>query len=70
MCIFHPSVCVQLTKITRTGPNAWETRKIISVSFAPLVQPKHSTNCKPKNVPLRESLFSVCALQTMPKSTF
>lgn len=50
------AVCVQLTKITRTGPNSWETRKIISVSFAPLVQPKHSSsNCRPKTVPLRES---------------
>lgn len=48
---------LQLTKITRTGPNSWETKKIISVSFAPLVLPKHSTNGKPKTVPLRESHF-------------
>lgn len=49
-------IFLQLTKITRTGLNSWETKKIISVSFAPLVLPKHSTNGKPKTVPLRESL--------------
>lgn len=43
----------KLTKITRTGTNSWETKKIISVSFAPLVLPKHSTNGKAKTVPLR-----------------
>nr|XP_020472923.1 protein-L-isoaspartate O-methyltransferase domain-containing protein 2-like [Monopterus albus] len=37
----------KLTKITRTGASSWETKKIISVSFAPLVLPKHSTNGKP-----------------------
>lgn len=46
---------VKLTKISRTGPNSWETKKIISVSFAPLVQPKHNTNGKPRTFPLRES---------------
>lgn len=46
---------VKLTKISRTGPNSWETKKIISVSFAPLVQPKHNANGKPRTFPLRES---------------
>lgn len=51
-----PNFCVllKLTKITRTGPNSWETKKTISVSFAPLVQPKH-TNGPPRAFPLRES---------------
>lgn len=54
------SLCfMQLTKITRTGTNSWETKKIISVSFAPLILPKHSTNHKPKTVPLRESHLSL-----------
>lgn len=44
-------VLLKLTKITRTGPNSWETKKIISVSFAPLVQPKHTG---PRVFPLRE----------------
>lgn len=59
-CVFILLYFLQLTKITRTGPNSWETKKIISVSFAPLVQPKHSTNGKPKTVPLRESHFGHC----------
>uniref|UniRef100_H3CCR5 Protein-L-isoaspartate (D-aspartate) O-methyltransferase domain containing 2 n=1 Tax=Tetraodon nigroviridis TaxID=99883 RepID=H3CCR5_TETNG len=33
----------KLTKITRTGANSWESKKIISVSFAPLVLPKHTS---------------------------
>ncbi|XP_032461031.1 protein-L-isoaspartate O-methyltransferase domain-containing protein 2 isoform X3 [Phocoena sinus] len=32
----------KLTKITRTGPSAWETKKILAVSFAPLIQPCQS----------------------------
>ncbi|XP_054433481.1 protein-L-isoaspartate O-methyltransferase domain-containing protein 2 [Pteronotus mesoamericanus] len=32
----------KLTKITRTGPAAWETKRILAVSFAPLVQPPRS----------------------------
>lgn len=48
-CVF-----LKLTKITRTGPNSWETKKIISVSFAPLVQPKHASG-GPRTFPLRES---------------
>lgn len=52
----------QLTKITRTGATSWETKKIISVSFAPLVLPKHNTNGKPKTVPLRGSHFKLPSL--------
>ncbi|KYO30069.1 protein-L-isoaspartate O-methyltransferase domain-containing protein 2 [Alligator mississippiensis] len=36
----------KLTKITRTGPSAWETKKILAVSFAPLVQPNHMDSGK------------------------
>lgn len=49
-----PSLPPQLTKITRTGQNSWEAKKIIAVSFAPLVQPRQDTNGKARNVPLRE----------------
>lgn len=34
----------KLTKITRTGPATWETKKILAVSFAPLVQPSKADN--------------------------
>ncbi|XP_044118535.1 protein-L-isoaspartate O-methyltransferase domain-containing protein 2 isoform X2 [Neovison vison] len=43
----------KLTKITRTGPSAWETKKILAVSFAPLVQPCHSESGKSRLVQLR-----------------
>ncbi|XP_034027991.1 protein-L-isoaspartate O-methyltransferase domain-containing protein 2 [Thalassophryne amazonica] len=55
----------KLTKITRTGPNSWETKKIISVSFAPLVLPKHNTNGKPKTTPLPK--FEVRTLQELTR---
>ncbi|CAN9515904.1 unnamed protein product [Ophioblennius macclurei] len=55
----------KLTKITRTGGNSWETKKIISVSFAPLVLPKHSTNGKPKTVPLPK--YEVRTLQELAR---
>ncbi|KAM3872430.1 protein-L-isoaspartate O-methyltransferase domain-containing protein 2 [Diretmus argenteus] len=55
----------KLTKITRTGLNTWETKKIISVSFAPLVLPKHSTNGKPKTVPL--PIYEVRTLQELAR---
>ncbi|XP_021528173.2 protein-L-isoaspartate O-methyltransferase domain-containing protein 2 isoform X1 [Aotus nancymaae] len=42
----------KLTKITRTGPSAWETKKILAVSFAPLIQPCHSESGKPRLVQL------------------
>ncbi|XP_029973983.1 protein-L-isoaspartate O-methyltransferase domain-containing protein 2 [Salarias fasciatus] len=55
----------KLTKITRTGGNSWETKKIISVSFAPLVLPKHSTNGKPKTAPLPK--YEVRTLQELAR---
>ncbi|XP_049608384.1 protein-L-isoaspartate O-methyltransferase domain-containing protein 2 isoform X1 [Syngnathus scovelli] len=55
----------KLTKITRTGPNSWETKKIISVSFAPLIQPKHNVNGKPKTVPLPK--YEVRTLQELAR---
>ncbi|VTJ56768.1 Hypothetical predicted protein [Marmota monax] len=42
----------KLTKITRIGPSAWETKKILAVSFAPLVQPCHSESGKSRLVQL------------------
>ncbi|XP_019746983.1 protein-L-isoaspartate O-methyltransferase domain-containing protein 2 [Hippocampus comes] len=55
----------KLTKITRTGPNTWETKKIISVSFAPLILPKHNVNGKPKTVPLPK--YEVRTLQELAR---
>ncbi|XP_029579220.1 protein-L-isoaspartate O-methyltransferase domain-containing protein 2 [Salmo trutta] len=56
----------KLTKITRTGYNSWETKKIIAVSFAPLVLPKHRDNSKPKAVPL-PTMFEVRTLQDLAR---
>ncbi|XP_065270492.1 protein-L-isoaspartate O-methyltransferase domain-containing protein 2 [Emys orbicularis] len=42
----------KLTKITRTGPAAWETKKILAVSFAPLIQPIHADSGKSRLVHL------------------
>ncbi|XP_019827557.2 protein-L-isoaspartate O-methyltransferase domain-containing protein 2 isoform X2 [Bos indicus] len=42
----------KLTKITRTGPSAWETKKILAVSFAPLIQPCQSESGKSRLVQL------------------
>ncbi|XP_045688601.1 protein-L-isoaspartate O-methyltransferase domain-containing protein 2 isoform X1 [Phyllostomus hastatus] len=42
----------KLTKITRTGPSAWETKKILAVSFAPLVQPPRCESGKSRLVHL------------------
>uniref|UniRef100_A0A6I8NAL4 Protein-L-isoaspartate (D-aspartate) O-methyltransferase domain containing 2 n=1 Tax=Ornithorhynchus anatinus TaxID=9258 RepID=A0A6I8NAL4_ORNAN len=42
----------KLTKITRIGPSAWETKKILAVSFAPLIQPNHSDSGKSRLVQL------------------
>lgn len=56
----------KLTKITRTGYNSWETKKIIAVSFAPLVLPKHRDNCKPRAVPL-PAMFEIRTLQDLAR---
>ncbi|XP_032074335.1 protein-L-isoaspartate O-methyltransferase domain-containing protein 2 [Thamnophis elegans] len=42
----------KLTKITRTGPSAWQTKKILAVSFAPLIQPNHLDSGKSRLVHL------------------
>ncbi|KAG5838569.1 hypothetical protein ANANG_G00225020 [Anguilla anguilla] len=56
----------KLTKITRTGYNSWETKKIIAVSFAPLVLPKNRDNGKTKMVPL-PAMFEVRSLQDLAR---
>lgn len=53
----------KLTKITRTGQSSWETKKIIAVTFAPLVQPKQNVNGRPKSAPL--PIFEVRTLQDL-----
>ncbi|XP_014699254.1 protein-L-isoaspartate O-methyltransferase domain-containing protein 1 isoform X2 [Equus asinus] len=42
----------QLTQIMRTGQNTWESKNILAVSFAPLVQPSKNDNGKPDSVGL------------------
>ncbi|XP_046897090.1 protein-L-isoaspartate O-methyltransferase domain-containing protein 2a [Hypomesus transpacificus] len=56
----------KLTKITRTSYNSWDTKKIIAVSFAPLVLPKHRDNSKPRAVPL-PAMFEVRNLQDLAR---
>ncbi|TRY83652.1 hypothetical protein DNTS_017545 [Danionella cerebrum] len=55
----------KLTKITRTGQSSWETKKIIAVTFAPLVQPKQNLNGRPRSVPL--PIFEVRSLQDLSR---
>ncbi|XP_051961533.1 protein-L-isoaspartate O-methyltransferase domain-containing protein 2-like [Xyrauchen texanus] len=55
----------KLTKITRTGQSSWETKKIIAVTFAPLVQPKQNVNGRPRSVPL--PIFEVRTLQDLAR---
>ncbi|XP_068956031.1 protein-L-isoaspartate O-methyltransferase domain-containing protein 1 isoform X4 [Petaurus breviceps papuanus] len=42
----------QLTQIMRTGQNTWESKNILAVSFAPLIQPNRNDNSKPDSVGL------------------
>ncbi|KAJ1122712.1 hypothetical protein NDU88_001197 [Pleurodeles waltl] len=42
----------KLTKITRTGASSWETKKILAVSFAPLIQPSKVESGRIKTVHL------------------
>ncbi|KAM4611087.1 protein-L-isoaspartate O-methyltransferase domain-containing protein 2a [Polymixia lowei] len=56
----------KLTKIKRTGSNSWETKKIIAVSFAPLVLPKLRGNSRPGAVPL-PSMSEVRTLQDLAR---
>ncbi|XP_016417505.1 protein-L-isoaspartate O-methyltransferase domain-containing protein 2-like [Sinocyclocheilus rhinocerous] len=55
----------KLTKITRTGQSSWDTKKIIAVTFAPLVQPKQNVNGRPRSVPL--PIFEVRTLQDLSR---
>ncbi|XP_053414680.1 protein-L-isoaspartate O-methyltransferase domain-containing protein 1 isoform X3 [Nycticebus coucang] len=50
----------QLTQIMRTGQNTWESKNILAVSFAPLVQPSKNDNGKPDSVGLRICLRGNC----------
>ncbi|XP_028308456.1 protein-L-isoaspartate O-methyltransferase domain-containing protein 2 [Gouania willdenowi] len=66
----------KLTKVTRTGGNSWETKKIISVSFAPLLLPKHGANGRARAVPLPkyevrtlQELTRICIRHTLRVST-
>ncbi|XP_034618798.1 protein-L-isoaspartate O-methyltransferase domain-containing protein 1 isoform X1 [Trachemys scripta elegans] len=45
----------QLTQILRTGQNTWESKNILAVSFAPLVQPNRNDNSKRDTVGLPPS---------------
>lgn len=47
-------VLTQLTQILRTGQNTWESKNILAVSFAPLVQPNRNDNGKHDAVGLRK----------------
>ncbi|KAJ8333409.1 hypothetical protein SKAU_G00414170 [Synaphobranchus kaupii] len=42
----------QLTQITRTGQSTWDSKNILAVSFAPLVQQNRGDGCKPDAVKL------------------
>ncbi|XP_041958471.1 protein-L-isoaspartate O-methyltransferase domain-containing protein 1 isoform X1 [Alosa sapidissima] len=42
----------QLTQITRTGQSSWESKNILAVSFAPLVQQNRADGNKPDTVQL------------------
>lgn len=52
---------MQLTQILRTGQNTWESKNILAVSFAPLVQPNRNDNGKHDTVGLRK-----CHLYWLP----
>lgn len=55
----------QLTQITRTGQNTWESKNILAVSFAPLVQPDKSDKGKSESVRLPS--FTVAQLQDLAR---
>ncbi|TSL82579.1 Protein-L-isoaspartate O-methyltransferase domain-containing protein 1 [Bagarius yarrelli] len=55
----------QLTQITRTGQSSWESKNILAVSFAPLVQQNRSEGCKPDTVKLPP--LSVRSLQDLAR---
>ncbi|PKU36583.1 protein-l-isoaspartate o-methyltransferase domain-containing protein 1 [Limosa lapponica baueri] len=49
---FDKAVNSKLTQILRTGQNTWESKNILAVSFAPLVQPNRNDNGKHDTVGL------------------
>ncbi|KAL6489187.1 hypothetical protein MHYP_G00029280 [Metynnis hypsauchen] len=55
----------QLTQITRTGQSSWESKNILAVSFAPLVQQSRNDGSKPDAVVLPP--FSVRSLQDLAR---
>ncbi|KTF90006.1 hypothetical protein cypCar_00045282 [Cyprinus carpio] len=55
----------QLTQITRTGQSSWESKNILAVSFAPLVQQSRTEGCKPEAVVLPP--LSVRTLQDLAR---
>lgn len=59
---------MQLTQITRTGQCTWESKNILAVSFAPLVQQSRADGEKPDTVQLRK-FFSLCPQQNKNKNT-
>ncbi|KAM4692123.1 protein-L-isoaspartate O-methyltransferase domain-containing protein 2 isoform 1-T2 [Rhinophrynus dorsalis] len=57
----------KLTKITRTGPSSWETKKILAVSFAPLIQPSKGDAGKSRSLQLPSP--NVRSLQDLARIT-
>ncbi|KAI4880358.1 hypothetical protein NFI96_001237 [Prochilodus magdalenae] len=55
----------QLTQITRTGQSSWESKNILAVSFAPLVQQSRTDGSKPDAVVLPP--LSVRSLQDLAR---
>ncbi|MEE6464029.1 hypothetical protein FKM82_006138 [Ascaphus truei] len=55
----------QLTQIQRTGQNTWESKNILAVSFAPLMQPNKNDNHKSDTVSL--PACSVRSLQDLAR---
>ncbi|XP_010781659.1 protein-L-isoaspartate O-methyltransferase domain-containing protein 1-like [Notothenia coriiceps] len=49
---FRVLLFMQLTQITRTGQCSWESKNILAVSFAPLVQQSRADGEKPDTVEL------------------
>lgn len=59
------SAAFKLTQIIRTGQNTWETKNILAVSFAPLIQPSRTDILKSDHVGL--PLASVRCLQDLAR---
>lgn len=57
----------KLIKITRTNATAWETKKILAVSFAPLVQPNNKDSGRHRGVQLPS--LNVYSLQDLARFT-